>query len=98
MPSRTITNSAAELIPENRLRKSLLISNEDTSIDIFIKQEEPNNTTVSATDHDHLIGPRGVIGINSLIDGVKAIQGRWTIIAASGTPRVSFFETEDVKR
>lgn len=98
MPSRLIANTGAELIPENRLRKSLLISNEDTAIDIFIKQEEPNNTTVSTTDHDHIIGPRGIIGINSLIDGIKAIQGRWTIVAASGTPRISVFETEDVKR
>ena len=98
MPSRTITTTAAELIPENRLRKSLTIGNEDAAIALFIKQEEPGNNTVSATDHDHRIGPEGAAALNSLLDGEKAIKGRWTIIAASGTPRISIFETEDIKR
>ena len=98
MPSRTITDSASQLIPENRHRKSLLIGNEDNAIAVFIKQEEPGHTTVTATDHDHRIGPEGSAGLNSLLDGQKAIQGRWTIIADSGTPRISTFETEDIKR
>ena len=98
MASRTITGTAEELVPENRLRKSLLIGNEDATIACFIKQEEPGNNTVSVTDHDHRIGPEGSAALNSLLDGEKAIQGRWTIVAASGTPRISIFETEDIKR
>ena len=33
-----------------------------------------------------------------MTDGKEAIEDRWTIIAASGTPRVSFFETENIER
>lgn len=98
MASRTITNVAEQLIPENRLRKSLTIGNEDAAIYCFIKQEEPSNTTVSTTDHDHRIGPGGAAALNSLLDGEKAIRGRWTIIADAGAPRISIFETEDIKR
>lgn len=98
MPSRTISGSAEELVPENRLRKSLLIGNEDTSIAVFVMQEDPGNTTVSTTVHDHRLAGEGSVAINSLLDGEKAIKGRWTIVAASGTPRISVFETEDVKR
>ena len=98
MPSRTITSTGAELVPENRLRKSLVIQNEDTTIDTFIKQEKPGATTISITDHDHRIPRESLMSINSDTDGIEQIQGRWTIVAASGAPRVSFFETEDVRR
>ena len=98
MPSRTITTTAEELIPENRLRKSLTIGNEDGAINVFIMQEEPGSTTVSTTVHDHRINTGGAVALNSLLDGEKAIQGRWTIVAASGTPRISIFETESIKR
>ena len=98
MPSRTITDTASQLIPENRLRKSFIVANEDAAINVFVMQEEPGNTTVSATAHDHRIGPGGNIAINQLLDGKKAVEGRWTIIAASGAPLISIFETEDIKR
>lgn len=98
MSSRTITNAAEQLIPENKLRKSFVITNEDAAIAVFIKQEDPNGLTVSAIDHDHRIGPEGSIGLNSMLDGEEAIKSRWTIIAASGTPRISIFETEDIRR
>ena len=74
------------------------ISNEDAAINVFIKVERPGAATVSSTDHDHRIGPAGSFALNWDTDGKAAIQDRWTIVAASGTPRISFFETEDVKR
>ena len=98
MPSRTITTTAEELIPENRLRKSLAVQNEDAAVDCFIAQEEPGNTTVSTTVHDHRLGAGGSLALNWENDGAKTIQGRWTIVAASGSPRISLFETEDIKR
>ena len=76
----------------------MIIQNEDTAINVFVKRETGGGVSVSDTDHDHRIGPAGLITINNLTDGTEAIQDRWTIIAASGTPRVSFFETEDIKR
>ncbi len=98
MASRTITNSASEILRENTLRKSFVIQNEDSTINVFIKKERPGNNTVSTTDHDHRIGPGGAVSVNQLTDGQEAIESRWTIVAASGTPLVSYFETEDVRR
>ncbi len=98
MASRTIADSASEVIGRNRLRRSWVIQNEDATIACFIKRERDGALTVSTTDHDHRIGAGGSIALNSDTDGKEAIQDRWTIVAASGTPRVSFFETEDIER
>src|SRR3990167_8215148 len=98
MASRTITDTASELIPRNRLRRSWIVQNEDASINVFIKQERAASLTVSTTDHDHRVGPGGSLALNDMSDGKEAIQDRWSIIAASGAPRISQFETEDVVR
>lgn len=98
MPSRTISNTASELFPQNRMRVSFAIQNEDQTIDCFIKQEEPGNTTVSTTDHDHRLSPGSSLALSSLLDGKNSIQQRYTIVAASGTPRISILETEEKDR
>lgn len=98
MASRTITNSAEELLPQNKLRRSFVVQNEDASINCFVKIERPGTTGVSTTDHDHRVGPGGHLSLNWDTDGKEAIQERWTIIAASGTPRISLFETEQERR
>lgn len=98
MASRTISDTASELVLRNRLRKSMVFQNEDAAIAIFVKQERTVTPTVSTTDHDHRIGPGGSLALNFGTDGQEAIQDRWTVIAASGTPRISFFETEDIVR
>lgn len=98
MASRTISGTAEELITRSRMRKSWVIQNEDTTINVFIKREREATPTVSTTDHDHRIGPGAAMALNFGTDGIEAIQDRWTIIAASGTPRISLFETEDTVR
>lgn len=98
MPSTTIPASAIEIIPQNLLRKSLTFQNEDTALNVFIKQENGKLLTVSATDHDFIVPPGGSISLNSEIDGYQSVQARWTGISSSGTPRISFFESEDIKR
>lgn len=98
MASKTITNAAAIILPPNGNRVSFVIQNEDTSIDIFIKKERGDALTVSTTDHDHRLGPGDSIGVSESEDGTEATRERWTIIAASGTPRVSFFENESIRR
>ena len=98
MSSRTITTSADELLPQNKLRKSFAVENEDSAIQIYIKKERPGNNTVSTTDHDHNVRPGATIAVNSDTDGAESIHDRWTIIAASGTPRISLIETETVER
>lgn len=98
MATRTLTTSGEELLLRNRLRKSLLIQNEDASINVFIKREREATPTVSATDHDFVIPPGGSFGMDGDVDGTEAVQDRYTAIAASGTPRIAFFETEDQLR
>lgn len=98
MPSRLLSITAEELLPRNRLRKSWIIQNEDTTDAIFLKQERTVTPTVSATDHDHRIAPGGSVALNENTDGNEATQDRWTVVAAANTPRVSYFETEDVIR
>lgn len=98
MASRTISNVASELLPRNASRKSWLVQNEDSTITLYIMRERAENTTVSTTVHDFAIAPGASLGLNSLLDGLSSIQDRWTIIAASGSPRIAVFETEDVIR
>jgi len=95
-----ITSAAAgqEVMPRNTMRKSIIIQNEDSVDAVFIKRERNETPKVSTTDHDHRIGPGGLIAINSLTDGKQSIEDRWTVIAAANTPQISFFETEDVQR
>lgn len=94
----TASTSAGQLIPQNMLRKSLVFQNVDASINVFIKRERPGFNTVSASDFDLRLGPGASLGLNSLLDGEEAIQDRYTVIAASGTPQVAVFETEQNKR
>lgn len=98
MPVNTLSTVAEEILTRSRLRKSFIIQNEDAAIDVFLKRERQDALTVSSTDHDHLLAAGASLSLNADSDGIESIQDRWTIIAASGTPLVSFFETEDVVR
>lgn len=94
----TASTTPAQLTPQNMLRKSLVFQNVDASITVFIKRERPGFTTITSTDYDLRLGPGASLGLNSLLDGTEAIQDRWTVVAASGTPQVAVFETEENKR
>lgn len=98
MASKLISTTAEIIVQRNLERKSWIMQNEDATISVFIKQERAETLSVSTTDHDHRIGPGGSMALNDGTDGKQAIQDRWAIVAASGTPRVSFFETEDIIR
>lgn len=76
----------------------MIIQNESDTIDMFLKKEKPGELLVSTTVHDHRLSAGGHLSLNNGTDGKSAIQERWTIVAASGTPRASFFETEDINR
>lgn len=95
---KTLSTAISELVPQGLLRQSLAFKNEDQTIDIFIKKERPGENTVSSTNHDHVLGPGDAFAINKDSDGIEAVQDRWTAIAASGTPIISIFESETVKR
>jgi len=98
MATKLLSTTAEELLPRNTSRKSWIIQNEDASIDVFIKRERTETPTVSSTDHDHRVSAGGLLALNFGTDGQQAIQDRYTVVAASGTPRISFFETEDIIR
>lgn len=93
-----ISGTASELLPQNKLRKSVVITNTDASINVFIKFERQPGTTVSTTEFDIRISPGAVFTLNQQQDGLRQIQERITIIAASGTPSIAVFETEDIER
>ncbi len=95
MATKTLSTTAEEIFPRNRLRKSWIIQNEDSSIDVFIKLERAATPTVTTTNHDHRLAAGGNIALNEFLDGIEQVQDRWTAIAASGTPRISYFETEN---
>src|SRR3990167_10240462 len=95
MAVKTLSTTAETLFLRNRLRRSWIVQNEDATINIFIKQERAATPTVSSTVHDHRLGPGGALALNFGTDGKEAIEDRWTVIAASGTPIISFFETEE---
>jgi hypothetical protein len=98
MPSLTLSTSASEILPSNASRKSFVIQNESTADSVYIKKERAETTSVSSTDHDLLLGPGASMALNTANDGAKAIQGRWTGVASANTPRISWFETEDILR
>lgn len=94
----TTSTSAAVAIPRNRIRKSFVIQNIDASINIFLKRERGPVFTVSSTDFDIRLGPGAAIALSSMLDGTEAIQDSFAAVAASGTPQMAFFETEDQTR
>jgi len=98
MPSRLISTVASEIAPSNTSRKSFTIANTDTAETVFVKRERAEATTVSSTDFDFRLGPGSAVSLNSTTDGTQAIQARYTVVAGANTPRVSFFETEDIVR
>jgi hypothetical protein len=98
MASKLASVTAQEVLPRNVSRKSLSIQNEDTTDNIFIKRESGESLTVSAIDHDFKVGPGGSMALNFTLDGKQAIQDRYTMIASANTPRVAYFETEDIER
>lgn len=98
MASRTQSTAAAELFPRNVSRKSFVVLNEDTTDSVYIKRERAETPTVSSTDHDYKVGPGASLALNSQTDGTQAIQDRYTVVASANTPRIAFFETEDIVR
>ena len=98
MATKQLSTSAERLFTQNLYRKSLIFQNEDPSIAIFLKRERAETPTVSPTDHDHRLGPGGILALNFGTDGITPTQDAWSAVAESGTPRIAFFETEDIKR
>jgi hypothetical protein len=98
MSTRTVPNSAVEVLPKSRLRVSWIIQNEDTTDSVFLKYELNTDLNVSSTNHDHRLGPGASLAFNELMDGKEQVQGRWTAVASANTPRISVIESENIIR
>lgn len=98
MANLVLSTTEQQVIPENMHRKSLLFINTDSAINIFLKYEEPGATTVSSSIFDVRLQPGDNFAVNTQEDGDQVVQGRWTAIAASGTPSLVVFETENIRR
>ena len=85
-------------MPANGLRESLALSNDDGAIIVYVKQEYGQAATVSATNYDFIILPRQSKYLVTGQDGKSQIQDRYTVFPASGTPRLSYYETESYRR
>lgn len=93
-----MSGTASEIIPGNVNRKSLIIQNEDAADSLFIMRERGEAVLVTSTVHDFKLQPGSSISFNALMDGTQAVQARYTGIASANTPRIAFFESEDIQR
>ena len=98
MATVTTSTAAMELVPQNKLRKSITIMNTDGTDTVFIKRERPGGNTVSTTNFDIRLSPGAAFSLNSLLDGAATIQDRYTVVASANAPVVSTFETEERDR
>lgn len=94
----TTSVTAAQLVPQNKLRKSLTIINVGSVDTVYIKCERPGVTSVTTTNFDIRLSPGAAYSLNSMLDGAATIQDRFTVVASANTPSVSVFETEDYQR
>ena len=94
----TTSTTAALAITRNRERKSFLLQNVDGAIVIYVKRERGPVLTISASDYDFRLSPGAGFALNSDVDGKEAIQDSYSVLAATGTPQLAVFETEDFIR
>lgn len=90
--------AAVLVIVRNRNRKSMVIQNTDTTDTVYVKRERAATPTVSTTNFDFKLAPGASMALNSLLDGIEAIQDSYTGIASANTPVLAVFETEDIVR
>jgi len=93
----TLSTTGIEVVPQGNLRRSILFTNTDASINIFLKKTRPGEAVATSTDFDVLLAPGGAFSMNTQEDGEEAVHERWTAVAASGTPVIVAFETKDRK-
>lgn len=98
MSVKALSTAAVEILPQNSFRKSLVLTNVDPTIDVYVKFENPRTTGVSSSDFDIRLSAGAVFTLNQQQDGLRQIQERVTAIAASGNPNIAIFETEDIRR
>lgn len=98
MPVIPTSTSASLLLRRNRLRKSFVFQNQDSTNSVVVKRERADAPSVSSTDFDHRLSPGGTLALNSGQDGTEAIQDSWAVVALAGTPNIAILETEDVVR
>lgn len=83
----TITNSAAEAVPANDKRQSLIIANVSTDTTIYIG---PDNTVTSSNGTPIVQGGN----LDEDAGGTRMYKGPFFAITASGTADLRYWERE----
>lgn len=96
MPQVATSTGGAIVVPQNKLRKSIIFKNIDATDSIFL--ETGNGTGVTSSTAGLKLAPGGILTFNSFLDGESTIQNQWFAIASANTPKLLWYETEDVQR
>lgn len=91
------TSTAAKVVvPQNRLRVSIVFTNIDPTNSIFLDTSQAGTITTSSAGIRLRAGDS--IALNGLLDGGAQITDAWQAIADAGTPTLLVYETESVQR
>ena len=97
MPQITVVAAGIELMPENKYRKSILITNSSTTLYVYIDNITP--ATITVNNAGIRLAPGASVTYNSLLDGDSTIQAQWTAIASGAGPTTVFVkESESIER
>ena len=96
MPQNALSTTALIPVPENRLRKSIVFTNIDTTQNIFL--DTSLIPTITSSNAGIRLRPGDSIAFNDTLDGEPQIQDSWQAIAGAGTPTLLWFETESIMR
>jgi hypothetical protein len=87
---------AKVVVPQNRLRVSVVFTNIDPVNSIFLDTSQ--NGTITASNAGIRLRAGDSIALNGLLDGGSQITDAWQAISDAGTPTLLIYETESVQR
>jgi hypothetical protein len=96
MPQFTTSVTAAVAVPQNRLRKSIVFTNQDTQDNIFL--DNRNIGTITTANAGIRLRPGDSIAFDTRVDGEAQVTDQWQAIASANTPSLVWFETENFQR
>ena len=96
MPQFATSVTAATPIPENRLRRSLHLFNDDATDKIFLDAKK--NAAITAATASIVLNAKSGFSLNINSDGEFTLTGSFQAIASANTPNLIWFETEDIRR
>ena len=93
MPMITTSTTVAQMIPGNKNRKSLIVTNTGTADSVGVRIFMKNPTPPTTAAYDILLGPGIQLSLNLLEDGPFEVQSPFWLIALTNAPVVAWEET-----